>query len=430
MKKIKLYISALLLIFAYACHSSQERGNSVQQALEAVLISAENEQASSPYFTKDNKGNPVLCWTEAQDSSFVLKYATYEKKNGKLSEPVTVTPSLGTREHAESMNKIAFKSDGTIVAVYATKPFNKENPYAGFLWYTISTDQGKTWALPQYLHTDTLPNHSRSFFDLTTLPDGEVGAVWLDGRLRQEGKGSALFFAKTEKGKGFGQDKPIGEGTCECCRTVLFVSPTNQIHLAYRDIIDNNIRDIVQQVSSDNGTTFTKAKRISVDNWEINACPHSGPSLAQNKAGLQAVWFTAGGGSGVYLTTSPDNGQTFNRREKISATARHPQMAALSNGKLAIAWEELKQTIAKGEVLSHNHHHEMQDKTSGGSNIILQVRDNNAALFTRKITDQAVDATYPVLMPLENDHILLAWTQSVAGKSSVYYKVSKTEREN
>lgn len=430
MKKIKLYIIALLSIAAYACNSKQESKQATIQPSEAVLISNNGADASCPYLTNDPLGNPVLCWTEEQEESFVLKLATFEKEEGKFSKPITVTPSLGTRIHAESMNKVAFKADGTIVAVYATKSVHKDNRHAGFLWYTLSTDKGKSWSSPHYLHSDTLPMHSRSFFDIATLPDGEVGAVWLDGRFRKEGKGSSLFFAKTENGKGFGPDKQIGAGTCECCRTALFVSETNQIHVAYRDIIDDSIRDIVQQVSSDNGSTFSAPKRISVDNWEINACPHSGPSLAQNKAGLQAVWFTAGGGPGVYLATSPDNGQSFNRREKLSATARHPQLTTLSNGKLAIAWEEPKHTVIQSALLNDadQDHQGIHQNSSAGSGIVLQIRDSNAALFTDKVTDEQVNATYPVLAAVKNDQVLLAWVQETAGESSVYYKVSKTSR--
>src|SRR5690606_14561702 len=152
--------------------------------------------------------------------------------------------------------------------------------------------------------------------------------------------------------------------------------------------------------------------------------------LAQNKAGLQAVWFTAGGGPGVYLATSPDNGQSFSSREKLSATARHPQLTTLSNGKLAIAWEEPKHIVIKDALLNDadQDHQGMHQNSSAGSNIVLQIRDSNAALFTDKVTDEQANATYPVLAAVENDQVLLAWVQETAGESSVYYKVSKTSR--
>src|SRR3546814_5220138 len=70
-----------------------------------------------------------------------------------------------------------------------------------------------------------------------TLGNGEVGAIWLDGRYGEADTGSALFFASTIPEGGFGMDKMIGESTCECCRTDLLVDSAGRIHIAYRDIL-------------------------------------------------------------------------------------------------------------------------------------------------------------------------------------------------
>src|SRR5690606_16666982 len=208
---------------------------------------------------------------------------------------------------------------------------------------------------------------------LATLRDGEVGAVWLDGRYGKTYKGSALFFAKTMEQEGFGEDKNIGESTCECCRTDLYVDRENNINIVYRDILNDSIRDIVHQYSTDNGTTFSDPRRISHDNWIINGCPHTGPSLASNSQGLHAVWFTAGGTPGIYMTSTGDRGKTFSVRNRISDKARHPQMAALSDDSLVLVWDEVQSELSD-PVHAGMHQEGAHAAPVGGSKIVLQIR--------------------------------------------------------
>src|SRR5690606_35433425 len=110
------------------------------------------------------------------------------------------------------------------------------NKNAGAIYYCTSTDNGTHWSAPRFLHTDTSRSYGRSFFDVAKLADGEVGAIWLDGRLGNQEKGLALFFARTESGKGFGRDTCLDKNTCECCRTEIITDGMGRIHMAYRSI--------------------------------------------------------------------------------------------------------------------------------------------------------------------------------------------------
>lgn len=343
-----LYLVLSIGLFLQACngreHYLEKEGNNNA----ASRLTAANVEAAAPYFTNDQQGNVVLCWTEKIDEQqgYILKYAVYHPEEKQFTEAIEVLPSKGTIAHPESMNKVAFKKDGTVVAMYAIKHASKENPFAGSIFYTLSADQGKSWTTAAYLHSNTLPVYGRSFFDMTTLPDGEVGAIWLDGRFAEADSGSALFFAKTEKGKGFGIDKQIAQSTCECCRTDIYVDTQDLIHIAYRDIlfssavVGEQVRDIAHIISKDNGQSFSQIQRISADNWAIDGCPHTGPSLASNKAGLHAAWFTAGRQPGLYYTFAEEN--FSGNIQLLSKSGRHPQLLALSGDQLVIVWEEIK----------------------------------------------------------------------------------------
>jgi hypothetical protein len=346
-------------------------------------IIAADSLAGGAYFTKDNHGNAVLCWTAGGKGNAQLYYAVYEKQKGTLGKPVAVTPSKGTSMHDESMNKVAFRHDGTVIAVYANKHPTEKNKYAGSILYSQSSDGGKSWTLEKFLHTDTAQNNSRSFFDLATLPDGEVGAVWLDSRLKKGADGTSLFFSKTNGKDGFFSDWLIAEGVCQCCRTDLYVDSNKNVHVVYRAIdttIKGQIRDFAHRVSLNNGLTFSDPQIISHDNWIIDGCPHTGASIASQKEQIDIVWFTAGGTPGLYYT-SATAGQAFQPRQLISQEAHHPQIASFENRSIVV-WDGTE-TQGNQKHDDHTSHHVTKRNitivvkgTSADDNRILKVGDD------------------------------------------------------
>src|SRR5690606_9132271 len=127
-----------------------------------------------------------LCWTEKEeaDSLHRLVFARYDSVSEKFDRPVVVAGSEGLSTSPESMGKVAFKDDGTVVAVFAKRFANEKNPFAGAIYYVVSGDGGESWTAPEFLHTDTTHHYGRQFFDITRLANGEIGSVWLDGRDR------------------------------------------------------------------------------------------------------------------------------------------------------------------------------------------------------------------------------------------------------
>lgn len=397
-------------------------------APEVQVLSTGGVEATAPYFTKDNNGNAVLCWTErdGQDSLYRLKYAVFDAEKKRFNTAITVPASAGCSNSAESMGKMAFKADGTVLAVFSRRFPAEQNPYAGAIYYSLSGNAGKSWSPARFLHSDTAHTYGRSFFDLATLKDGELGAIWLDGRYGKSIKGSALFFARTEKGKGFATDSCLDKGTCECCRTDILTDDAGKIFLAYRSITmpsalaAKQVRDMVYKVSADNGQTFTAARTISNDNWEIEGCPHSGPTLAADKNGLQVVWFTAGGGAGLYhgLAKTPETG--FGRRTLLTASGRHPQLVALSQGKAAMVCEE---PLSAEPVHKMNHSHgsmKMSHPPAGAAKIILTLLKNGSLEKTVAVTDGKEADNHAVLVPVQ-DQLLLAWVREEKSATKLCY---------
>ncbi|HTE27490.1 sialidase family protein [Flavitalea sp.] len=360
-----------------------------------------------PYLTKDNKGNTVLSWVRMiNDSSAVFCYAV--SPDGKtFGSPIVIPGSEDIEPHGENLPKIIFKESGEVIALWGTKSTSTKNKFAGMVSYTQSFDGGNTWnAEIKSLVPDTSANDQR-YYDVALLPNGEVGVIWLDNRKTNGKEGSALFFATTKGKKGFVGERRIAESCCQCCRTDLFVDSKGGIHTLYRGVINDSIRDMVHAVSVDGGKTFSEPKRISDDNWVINGCPHTGPSMTENKEGLQFAWFTGGKNKGSYYASSKDNGISYSPRNPVSELGSHPQLTSFKSGRLAIVWDEMvdigNKSIKKIGI---------QTRAADGKNM--------AAKF---ITTDTLSASFPVITTINETSALVAYSQMKGRHNYITYQL-------
>src|SRR5690606_32632280 len=135
--------------------------------------------------------------------------------------------------------------------------------------------------------------------------------------------------------------------------------------------------------------------------------------------GLHAVWFTAAGNPGVYLTATGNKEAAFSPRSKISDHARHPQMAALPGNRLVLVWDE--PAGAETRNIAAAMHGGAHNNSGNGSRITVQVRKSGRAMETFSLSDEEADATFPVLMAMSDGKTLVAWAQEESGISGVYY---------
>lgn len=398
-----------------------------------TLAVEQGHSATAPYFTYDNAGNPVLCWTQKhpKDGSNRLVFATYDASSANFAAPIAVAGSDGSSAAPESMSKIAFKNDGTIVAVFA-KPFlHEKSPFAGAIYFSISSDAGVSWSPPNFLHADTAHHYGRNFFDIARLKNGEVGAVWLDGRDKSI-EGSTLYFATTAPNRGFVEETVIHRGTCECCRTDLLVDKQGFIHVAYRSLtypaalFGEQARDMAYVRSEDNGRTFSTETLISADNWAIRACPHTGPTLASENGRTHAVWFTAGGTPGLYYTHNRPGNQQFAERLLLTATGSHPQSLAMGTDTVLVVYENRPMPSTAHHTATHGgmHNHAKHEDVSGtdaGSQILLHPIINGHPTEPIAISSNQAFNHHPVIAQVGNV-ALVAWVCEEKEGSTIVYK--------
>jgi hypothetical protein len=397
------YILFLTILFLVVGCAQQQQAF---QVTPSTATQIDTLPGSCPNLTKDNKGGVVLSWVRSlNDSSFVFCYARSEDGGKTFSAPVTVPASTTVKPHSENLPKVVFKPSGEIIALWGAASRSQKNKYAGSVYYAQSFDEGRTWSAARPLVTDTAGCDQR-YFDVALLPSGEVAIVWLDNRKDTEHEGSSLYFAATSGREGFAGERRVAQQCCQCCRTDLFVDRTGGIHVLYRGILKDSIRDMVHTVSADGGRSFTVPRQISPDNWVIQGCPHTGPAMTENAQGLHFAWYTGGQKKGSFYTSSANNGKSFAPSDSVSYLGKHPQLATLSDGELVIVWDE---------VVTRDHQFftriGMQKRSADGR-----------TLGTTVLTDEALNATYPVLTPVGSQESLVAYCQERDKKKYVTFQ--------
>jgi hypothetical protein len=180
-----------------------------------------------------------------------------------------------------------------------------------------SVDSGKNFSAPAPISQDPT---SQRFPSLLTDPQGQIFASWIDKRLvaqaNKSGKkqlGGSIAYAWSPDGaQTFSQESIAQSSSCECCRIASALTPDGLPVILYRAIFEGSVRDHATQTF----TTPTQpgpTRRVAVDAWATDSCPHHGPALAVSAAGVQHVaWFTQGSArTGSFLCTLDRSGQNL-----------------------------------------------------------------------------------------------------------------------
>lgn len=361
-----------------------------------------------PRLTTDAASNPLLSWVEKNGEQATCYFAISTDGGQTFGEKMKVKAPATLSVHAEGMPKIAVKSDGTLLAVFEVPKPTEKSRFAGDLLYTMSTDNGKTWAEPKPVHQDASPGKSHSFSDILRLPNGEIGVAWLDEKLPGR-EGRPVVFAQTTKGKGFGTAVLVDDNACQCCRTNVFVDAKKNIHLTYRDLLPSAktgeiaSRDISTAVSTDGGKTFGKPRVVFADHWQVNACPHAGPVVAQLGNDILMTWFS-GKENAVGLRLARLGSDKL-ASSVLSNRAKHPQVSATGN-QLVWVWDESISKDGSGEMGSFV------------QRIGMRTFDGKASSTTTYLTSESVDATYPAVMATKHG-VLVAYEQTKGKENTV-----------
>jgi hypothetical protein len=296
--------------------------------------------AATPIFAPD--GSLWLAWSAG--GRVMVARSTDLGRSFSVPVPVNDEPErLDTG--ADARPAIGVDREGRVFVAYA---LFKDDAYNGTVMFTRSTDGGASFAPPRPLTDDRA---SQRFVALAVAPNGHLFAAWIDKRGAAAAKtqgleypGAALAFAwSADGGATFGAARIARNNTCECCRLGVALTDRGQPVVTWRDTFGGAARDHAISTFADPGTPGP-VYRVSVDDWDVDICPHHGPALALSADGAYHVaWFTQGRvRQGLFYARSTDGGRSFSAPMAIGDPRRQPSRPQLlaAAGALWLAWKE------------------------------------------------------------------------------------------
>lgn len=304
----------------------------------------------------DTKGN---LWLARVEAGRVM--VSHSADLGKtFSAPVAVNPSPeNIAAEGENRPKVLIAPNGNIYVSY-TQHLSK--PMTGNIRFSRSTDGGKTFSTPLTVN-DNLDIISHRFEAMTVSPAGQITLAWLDKRDLAEAKkrgkpyrGAALYYAVSDDhGVSFRPNSKAADHACECCRLAMAVDTDGVPVVAWRHVFDNNIRDHAL-LKLDGKSPL---QRLSSELWQIDACPHHGPSIDISANGtLHAVWFSdSPKQQGLFYANTSNQGKTLSQPVAFGnseAQAGHPYVTSLGNT-VVVVWKEFDGTQSSVQgMISHD----------------------------------------------------------------------------
>jgi hypothetical protein len=344
MKTIKLIFSLALLmaLTGNACaHEGHDHGPplAVSVALDA----------------KDN------LWRASVKDGFVL----VDKSPALVSLAFSASQKLNSQAQkigtdGDARPKIAIAKNGNI---YVTWTQALPTPYSGYIWFSRSSDGGKTFSQPSIVHQDRAEITHR-FDALSISPSGRIYVAWVDKRdliaakkAKQSYDGAAIYYAVSDdQGASFSAEHKVADSSCECCRIAMLADEQGDAVMMWRHLFDGGVRDHAIAKVSANDTT-PKVHRASFGDWKIDACPHHGPAIARGGDwGYHMAWFDGGDKAGLFYARMDGDAWVSSPAKRFGDAnnqAGHP--ALISDGEQVwLAWKEMTDTLSLVKLARSN----------------------------------------------------------------------------
>ena len=271
---------AAFLFFAWAVMNAQ--------AQPIIPITTPN-QGRVPEIAQDKNGILHLTYGKENDAFYVNSH-----DNGKtFSVPVKLNQRVGTvTVGGERGAKIVIGKNGIIHSIWLG-----HYKMGGGVWYTRSTDGGKTFAPERNVQDTAIGCDSP-----TIVADnaGNVLLFWLDARLPKDAENpvtDAIILSRSkDNGENFSQNEIVKYDfvgrACACCRLEARLRG-GDVYIAFRSGW-HNIRDFYFLKGRKLENNF-KAIRVSDDKWNLEGCPMSGADFqVANNQRILLSWMSQG----------------------------------------------------------------------------------------------------------------------------------------
>jgi len=307
-------------------------------------------------------------------------------------------PGANVSSHGENSASLLFGNAREMYVLWEQERDGEDTD----LMFARSLDLGYRFDPPFQVTDKKVPSRN-GFSSLSVAPNGDIYASWLDDRGHEETGGTSVYMAKsTDLGASFGRNIQVAENVCDCCRPPVAFGNEGEVFVSWRHIFPGSIRDMVVATSRDGGETFDPPVRVAEDNWKIEGCPHSGPSLLQVEDRLYVAWFTGGGDAepGIRLTWSDDGAASFAPPVYVSSGivyANHPVLSQAFDGRVLLVFE--------GRAVGQ------EDEWGPVTAYVSEISDEGEVGTPTAVPGNGASISYPTLAGDNQKGVFVAWTE-------------------
>jgi BNR repeat-like domain len=230
---------------------------------------------------------------------------------------------------------------------------------------------------------------------------GNLHLVWQDDTL---GDWDIFYKRSTDGGTTWtaAQRLTVNPGWAQ--NVSISVETPTVLHLVWNDTTDG-FPEIYYKKSQNGGSTWTIDKRLT---WADGYCMT--PDIAVDlSANIHVVWMdNTPGNFDIYYRGSTDGGATWSIKKRLtwnSGDSGIPVIAVDSLGNLHVVW---------------------QDNTSGSFEIYYRKSTDGGANWTstKRLTWNSGDSGIPVIAADSSGHLHVLWYDTTPGNEEIYYKQS------
>ena len=361
-------MSGLVLFGACSGAGDGETGSGAEPAGDKVkpdgvvmvskALTLTPEKGLNPTVAVDAKSGAVfLSWAEEVEpapgaSGGEAEAATWRAvvarsdDGGATFGPPVVASAAGHRVATSTVSptRVAVGPEGEVYVLYGRDvPDADPDLYeAGQTspWVARSEDRGQSFGAPVEVAPAESANTTMGGSNLFVASDGDLYVSWLDERERivhelatrgqpapsghshEEAPPTQLRIARSsDGGRSFEPSvlaqqpvsASVGTQMAQGADGPLFISTRSEetrLKASY-----DAVRDMFVSTSTDDGRTWSTAKKVHDDGFKISSSPENTSGLVVDANGrLHAAWYTGtegGAGPGVYYAVSDDGGSTF-----------------------------------------------------------------------------------------------------------------------
>jgi hypothetical protein len=324
------------------------------QVLE--LASPAGQGSGQPNLAVSLDGRVYLSWIERlSEGRFSLRFAV--KEGDGWSAPRVIAEGSNWFVNWADFPSMISLPDGSLAAHWLVKSGPGTFDYD--VTISRSFDGGKTWGKPFVPHRDGV-KAEHGFVSLFAANDGQLAAVWLDGRGMKPGAGDGdrdhghghgemtLRYVKIKRDGTLTDEAELDSRVCECCQTSAAMTAHGPV-VVYRDRSDREVRDIFIVRLRDGN--WSQPQTVFKDGWQINGCPVNGPSIAAAGRRVAVAWYTGVNNKPrVNLVFSSDSGASFGSPINVDDgnPAGRVETLMLNDGSALVCW--LEKLPGGGEV--------------------------------------------------------------------------------